>query len=160
ARLMRQAGLVGCHRRRPFHTTQRDPQAEVAPDLVQRQFVAAQPNQLWIADITYVPTRSEDFLYLAVVLDVFSRRIVGWAMAAHMRTELVIDALEMAIWNRRPGPGLVHHSDQGTQYTSLSFSRRCTSAGIRTSTGSVADCFDNAVTESFFATLETELLDR
>ena len=100
ARLMRQAGLVGCHRRRPFHTTQRDPLAELAPDLVQRQFVASAPNQLWIADITSVPTRYEDFLYLAVVLDVFSRRVVGWAMAAHLRAELVVAALEMAVWNR------------------------------------------------------------
>ena len=94
------------------------------------------------------------------MLDVFSRHIVGRAMTDHLRTELVINALEVAIWNRRPAPGLIHHSDQGTQYTSLSFSQRCTSAGIRTSTGNVADCFDNAVTESFFATLETEPLDR
>jgi putative transposase len=163
ARLMRNAGLVGCHRRRPFHTfhtTQRDPQAEPAPDLVQRQFVATQPNQLWIADITYVPTRYEDFLYLAVVLDVFSRRVVGWAMAEHLRTELVVGALEMAVWNRQPGEGVIHHSDHGCQYTSLLFGEHCQAVGIRCSMGSVGDCYDNAMAESFFATLECELLAR
>lgn len=160
ARLMRAAGLVGCHRRRPFHTTQRDPQAAVAPDLVQRQFVATAPNQLWIADITYVPTRSEDFLYLAVVLDVFSRRVVGWAMAAHLRAELVVGALEMAVCNRQPGEGVIHHSDHGCQYTSLLFGERCQAVGIRCSRGSVGDCYDNAMAESFFATLECELLAR
>ncbi|MET8146705.1 IS3 family transposase [Sphaerisporangium sp. NPDC005288] len=159
ARLMRAARLEGVHRRRRRGLTRRDPAASPAEDLVKRDFTAPGPNRTWTADITYVPT-GEGWLYLAVVLDVFSRRIVGWAMADHMRTELVIDALEMAIWNRRPAPGLIHHSDQGSQYTSLSFSQRCRSAGIRTSTGTVADCFDNAVTESFFATLETELLDR
>ncbi|WP_345475868.1 IS3 family transposase, partial [Actinoallomurus oryzae] len=159
ARLMRTARLEGVHRRRRHGLTRRDPAVVPPHDLVNRDFTAPAPNRVWTADITYVPT-GEGWLYLAVVLDVFSRRIVGWAMAGHMRTELVIDALEMAVWNRRPAPGLIHHSDQGVQYTSLSFSRRCTSAGIRTSTGSVADCYDNAVTESFFATLETELLDR
>ena len=160
ARLMRQAGLVGCHRRRPFHTTQRDLQAEPAPDLVQRQFVATAPNQLWIADITYVPTRYEDFLYLAIVLDVFSRRVVGWAMAEHLRTELVVGALEMAVWNRQPGEGVIHHSDHGCQYTSLLFGEHCQAVGIRCSMGSVGDCYDNAMAESFFATLECELLAR
>lgn len=158
ARLMRQAGLVGCHRRRPFHTTQRDPQAEAAPDLVQRQFVATAPNQLWIADITYVPTTQEGFVYLAVILDVFSRRVVGWAMAAHLRAELVVAALEMAVWNRRPGEGVIHHSDHGSQYTSLLFGERCQTVGIRCSMGAVGDCYDNAMAESFFATLECELL--
>ena len=160
ARLMRQAGLVGCHRRRPVHTTRRDPQAEPAPDLVQRMFAASAPNQLWIADITYVPTRWEGFLYLAVLLDVFSRRVVGWSMAAHLRTELVIGALEMAVWNRRPGEGVIHHSDHGCQYTSLRFGERCQAVGIRCSMGSVGDCYDNAMVESFFATLECELLAR
>ena len=158
ARLMRLAGLAGCHRRRPFHTTQRDPQALVAPDLVQRQFVATAPNQLWIADITYVPTTREGFLYLAVILDVFSRRVVGWAMEAHLRAELVVSALEMAVWNRQPGEGVIHHSDHGAQYTSLLFGQRCQSVGIRCSMGSVGDCYDNAMAESFFATLECELL--
>ena len=160
ARLMRQAGLVGCHRRRPFQTTQRDPQAEPAPDLVQRRFAANAPNQLWIADITYIPTQWEGFLYLAVILDVFSRRVVGWSMAEHLRTELVVGALEMAVWNRRPGEGVIHHSDHGCQYTSLLFGQRCQAVGIRCSMGSVGDCYDNAMAESFFVTLECELLAR
>jgi len=122
---MRRAGLVGGHRRRPFPTTRRDPAAEPAPDLVQRTFAASAPNQLWIADITYVPTSSEGFLYLAVILDVCSRRVAGWSMAAHLRTELVVGALEMAVWNRRPDEGLIHHSDHGCQYTSLQFGGRC-----------------------------------
>jgi putative transposase len=159
ARLMRTAGLVGCHRRRRRGLTRRDPQAAPAPDLVQRTFTATTPDRLWTADITYIPTWS-GWLYLAVVLDVFSRRVVGWAMADHLRTELVIDALDMAIWNRRPQPGLVHHSDQGCQYTSLAFGRRLRDSEIVASMGSVGDCFDNAVTESLFATLECELLDR
>jgi putative transposase len=160
ARLMRQAGLAGCHRRRPFQTTQRDPRTEPAPDLVARTFAAGAPNQLWIADITYVPTRYEGFLYLAVILDVFSRRVVGWAMADHLRTELVVGALEMAVWNRRPGAGVIHHSDHGCQYTSLLFGEHCQAVGIRCSMGSVGDCYDNAMAESFFATLECELLAR
>jgi putative transposase len=113
ARLMRRAGLVGCHRRRPVHTTRRDPAATPAPDLVQRAFSAPAPDQLWLADLTYIPTQQEDFLYLAVILDVFSRRVVGWSMQDHLRTELVLAALEMAIWNRHPGGGLIHHSDHG-----------------------------------------------
>jgi putative transposase len=160
ARLMRRSGLVGCHRRRPFHTTQRAPEAELAPDLVQRTFAASAPNRLWIADITYIPTRREGFMYLAVILDAFSRRVVGWAMAEHLHAELVVGALEMAVWNRRPGEGVIHHSDHGCQYTSLLFGERCQAAGIRCSMGSVADCYDNAMAESFFATLECELLAR
>ena len=159
ARLMRVASLVGCHRRRSVITTRREPAAPVAPDRVDRQFVATTPNVLWSADITYVPTW-EGFLYLAVVLDVFSRRIVGWAMAGHLRTELVIAALEMALWNRRPEPGVIHHSDHGCQYTSVAFGQRCLDARILPSMGSVGDCYDNAITESFFATLQCELLDR
>jgi putative transposase len=159
ARLMRAAGLVGCHRRRRRGLTRRDPAAQPAPDLVGRRFTATAPNLVWTADITYVPTW-QGWLYLAVVLDVYSRRVVGWAMADHLRTELVIDALDMAIWNRRPTEGLVHHSDQGCQYSSLGFGRRLREAGLVASMGSVGDCYDNAVTESFFATLECELLDR
>lgn len=159
ARLMRVAALVGCHRRRSVITTRREPAAPVAPDRVNRQFVATTPNVLWSADITYVPT-GKGFLYLAVVLDVFSRRIVGWAMADHLRTELVVQALEMALWNRRPAPGVIHHSDRGCQYTSVAFGQRCREAGILASMGRVGDCYDNALTESFFATLECELLDR
>jgi putative transposase len=141
ARLMGTAGLVGCHRRHRRGLTRRDPQAVPAPDLVGRAFTATAPNRVWTADITYVPTWS-GWLYLAVVLDVYSRRVVGWAMADHLRTELVVDALDMAIWNRRPQPGLVHHSDQGCQYTSLAFGRRLRGAGLVASMGSVGDCYD------------------
>lgn len=159
ARLMRAARIEGCHRRRGTRTTLRDTRAVAAPDQVQRQFVAAAPDQLWTADITYVPTWT-GFLYLAVVLDVYSRRIVGWAMAEHLRTELVVSALEMALWYRRPSQGVVHHSDQDSQYTSLAFGQRCQQADIVPSMGSRGDCYDNAITESFFATLECELLRR
>lgn len=158
ARLMRSAGLRGVSRRKGCWTTIRDRNARPAPDLVQRKFVADAPNQLWVADITYVPTWA-GFLYLAVVLDVFSRRIVGWAMANHLRTELILEALDMAVWRRRPET-VIHHSDHGCQYTSLAFGARCREAGIRPSMGSIGDCFDNAMCESFFATLECELLDR
>jgi len=159
ARLMRQDQLVGCHRRRGVRTTRRAPDQAPAPDLVQRQFQASAPNRLWVADITYIPTWA-GFLFLAVVLDVFSRRVVGWAMANHLRTELVLAALDMALWRRRPGGNLVHHADQGCQYTSLTFGRRLGEASIAASMGSIGDCFDNALCESFFATLECELLDR
>lgn len=159
ARLMRVAGLVGASRRRTgVTTTRRDKDARPAPDLVDRNFVASQPNQLWVADITFVPT-ARGFLYLAVALDAWSRKIVGWSMANHLRAELVIDALEMAIGQRQPG-GVSHHSDQGSQYTSLAFGKRCQEAGVRPSMGSVGDAYDNAMCESFFATLECELLDR
>jgi putative transposase len=159
ARLMRAAGLVGASRRRTgVTTTRRDKDARPAPDLVDRNFVASKPNQLWVADITFVPTAS-GFLYLAVVLDAWSRKIVGWSMANHLRAELVLAALEMAIGQRRPGD-VIHHSDQGSQYTSLAFGKRCNEAGVRPSMGSVGDAYDNAMCESFFATLECELLDR
>jgi putative transposase len=159
ARLMRAAGIVGCHRRRHVVTTIREERASPAPDHLQRQVVAAAPNERWTADITYVPTWT-GFLYLAVVLDVFSRRIVGWAMADHLRTELVVSALDMALWTRRPEPGVIHHSDHGCQYTSIAFGTRCQETGVVPSLGSRGDCYDNAITESFFATLECELLDR
>jgi len=145
-------------RRKPFRTTVRDETARPAPDLVDRQFTAAGPNQLWVADITYVPTWA-GFLYLAVVLDAWSRRVIGWAMEAHLRTELVLAALDMAIAQRRP-TDVIHHSDQGCQYTSVAFGKRCREAGVRPSMGSVGDAYDNAMCESFFATLECELLDR
>jgi len=156
ARLMREAHLEGVSRRRPFSTTVRDGDRRPAPDLVERQFTAERPNQLWVADITYIPTWS-GFLYLAVVLDVWSRRVVGWSMDLHLRTELVLDALNMALAQRRPSE-VIHHSDQGTQYTSVAFGLRCKEVGVRPSMGSVGDCFDNALCESFFATLECELL--
>jgi len=157
-RLMRNAGVQGVSRRRPFHTTVRDEAARPAPDLVDRQFTATGPDRLWVADITYVPTWA-GFLYLAVVLDAWSRRVVGWAMESHLRTELVLAALDMAVAQRRPTE-VIHHSDRGCQYTSLAYGRRCREVGIRPSMGSVGDAYDNALCESFFATLECELLDR
>ncbi len=156
ARLMRIAGIQGCHRRKKTWTTRRNPSAAPAPDRVERDFTARAPNQLWVADITYVPTWS-GFGYLATVLDVFSRRIVGWAFADHMRTGLIVEAVDMAVFTRRPPRGVIHHSDQGTQYTSLEFGRRCRQAGIDLSMGSVGDCYDNSMAESWFATLECEL---
>jgi putative transposase len=158
ARLLQAAGLAGVSRRPFVTTTRRDPTARPAPDLVERCFAVEGPNQLWVADITYIPTWA-GFLYLAVVLDAWSRRVVGWAMATHLRTELVLDALNMAVTQRRPR-SVIHHSDQGCQYTSLAFGRRCQDAGVRPSMGSVGDAYDNALCESFFATLECELLDR
>jgi putative transposase len=159
ARLMRQAGLEGVSRRKATRTTQRDKQARPAPDLVDRNFTAAAPNRLWAADITYIATWT-GFVYLAVVLDAFSRRVVGWAMANHLRTELVLAALDMALGRRKPEGGIIHHSDQGSQHISLAFGKRCEEAGVRPSMGSVGDAYDNALCESFFATLECELLDR
>jgi len=158
ARVMREAGLKGVSPRKWTRTTVRGEKARPAPDLVNRDFMATGPNQVWVADITYVPTWA-GFLYLAIMLDVWSRRIVGWAMATHLRTELVLDALDMAVARRRPR-GVIHHSDQGCQYTSLAFGRRCELMGVRPSMGSVGDAYDNAMAESFFGTLECELLDR
>jgi len=158
ARLMRERNIYGASRRKWTTTTVRNPHARPAPDLVDRKFVAERPDQLWVADITYVPTWS-GFLYVAIVLDAFSRRVVGWSMANHLRTELVLDALDMAIHRRNP-IGVVHHSDQGTQYTSIAFGQRCREFGVRPSMGSVGDCYDNAMCESFNATLECELLVR
>lgn len=158
ARLMQAAELQGVSRRRRTRTTVRQPAAQPAPDLVQRDFAVTGPNRLWVANITYIATWA-GFLYLAVVVDAWSRRVVGWAMANHLRTELVLSALEMALHQRRPA-GVIHHSDQGGQYTALAFGQRCRAAGVRPSMGSVGDCFDNALCESFFATLECELLDR
>jgi putative transposase len=157
ARLMREAGLVGVTRRPRHSTTVRDDAARPAPDLVDRDFSAKGPDQLWVADITHVPTRAGS-LYLATVLDVWSRKIVGWSLEDEMPADLVVAALEMA--HRRRGPAaVVHHSDQGTQYTSLAFTKRCKALNVRVSMGSVGDCYDNAMAESFFATLEVELLD-
>lgn len=158
ARLMRAGGLRGASGHRRPVTTRRQKGARPAPDLVERNFTASRPDALWVADITYIPTNA-GFLYLAVVLDAFSRRIVGWSMAAHLRTELVLAALEMALRQRRP-EGVIHHSDQGSQYTSIAFGARCQDAGVRPSMGSVGDCYDNAMCESFFGRLECELLER
>jgi putative transposase len=160
ARLMRKAGLKGCLRgRRRKRTTRRDGSAMPAADLVRRNFASVAPNRLWVADITYIKTE-EGFLYFSFVLDAYSRRLVGWAMATHLRTELVLDALQMAIWRRKPQAGLIHHSDQGVQYTSLSFGKQLEEAGIVPSMGSVGSAYDNALAESFVATLKTELLYR
>ena len=160
ARLMRKAGLRGCLRVRKRRTTRRDPYAAApVPDLVKRNFAAAAPNKIWTADITYVGTR-EGFLYLAFILDVYSRKVVGWSMTNHLRTELVVDALEMALWRRRPGAGLIHHTDRGAQYTALSFGKRLEEVGITPSMGRVGSALDNAISESFVASLKTELLHR
>jgi putative transposase len=157
ARLMRAAGLRGCVRGKKRRTTRRDPRAAPAPDLLCRDFVAARPNRVWLADITYIPTR-EGFLYLAFILDTHSRKVVGWSMAPHMRTELVVDALEMAVWRRGPVADLVHHSDRGVQYTAISFGKRLEEVGIVPSMGRTGTALDNAMAESFIATLKTELL--
>jgi putative transposase len=158
-RLMRNAGLAGQVKRRRAKTTIRVQGARTAPDLVERDFDPTEPNRLWAADITYIRTW-EGWLYLASVMDLYSRAIVGWALADHLRAELVVDALEMAIARRRPDAGLVHHSDQGSQYTSLIFTRRCRSVGIDVSMGSRGDCFDNAALESFHASLKKDLIHR
>lgn len=159
ARLMRCHGIRGVSRRRGYVvTTRRDEKQPVAPDLVSRQFVADAPNQLWVADMTYVPTWA-GFIYLAVVVDVWSRRVVGWSIGEEMTAELVLGALNMAV-QKRKAKGVIHHSDQGSQYTSLAFGERCRTMGVRPSMGSVGDAYDNAMAESFFATLECELIDR
>jgi putative transposase len=160
ARLMRRLGIEGVSRRgkRPL-TTMRAEQAPAASDLVRRRFQAPGPDRLWVADITYVPTW-EGYLFLASVLDAWSRRCVGWSMRNDLKAELVIDALGMAVTRRRPRPGVIHHSDRGSQYTSLALGKTLTDAGVLPSMGRRGDAFDNALAESFFATLETELIDR
>ena len=156
---MRAAQIMGVHRRRRSGITVRDPKATPAPDLVCRDFAASGPDRVWVADITQHRTW-EGWVYLAVVVDAWSRKVVGWAMADHVRAELVVEALHMAVALRRPDHGVVHHSDQGCQYTSLAFGRALRANGVSGSMGSAGDCFDNALAESFFATLQTELLDR
>jgi putative transposase len=158
-RLMHQAGISGLIRRKRGKTTVSVPGVRVCEDLVDRAFLAAAPNRLWVADITYLRTW-EGWLYLVAVQDIYSRRIVGWAMDSHMRDELVIDALQMALAQRRPDPGLIWHSDQGSQFVSLAFGQQARAAGIAQSMGSKGDCYDNAVAESFFATLKKELIHR
>jgi putative transposase len=158
-RLMREAGLSGLVPRKRGRTTIRVPGVRVADDLVRRDFRPAGADVLWVADITYLRTW-EGWLYLAAVQDAFSRRIVGWAMAEHMRAALVVDALQMALARRKPEAGLIHHSDQGSQYVSLAFGQQARDAGVAVSMGSRGDCFDNAVAESFFATLKKELVRR
>ena len=146
ARLMRAAGIQGISKRRGFTvTTQRDKRQAPANDLVNRRFHASGPNQLWVADMTYVPTWM-GFLYLAVVIDVWSRRVVGWAMGERMTADLVLAALNMALEQRKP-KGVIHHSDQGSQYTSLAFGERCRQMSVRPSMGTVGDAYDNAMAE-------------
>lgn len=160
ARLMHDNHLQGVSRRRNWCvTTERNPRQRPAPDLVERKFVASDINQLWVADMTYVPTW-EGFLYLAVVTDVFSRKVVGWAFGVHMTSDLVIAALDIALFTRKPEAGVIHHSDQGSQYTCIAFGNRCKEMNVRPSMGTVGDAYDNAMAESFFATLECELIAR
>jgi putative transposase len=160
ARLMHIHHIRGVCRRRGFiTTTNRNRIARAAPDLVKRQFFATLPNQLWVADMTYIPTW-EGFTYLATVLDVFSRKIVGWAFSNYMTSDVVIKALDMALATRRPESSVIHHSDQGSQYTSIEFGRRCKEMNVQPSMGTVGDAYDNAMAESFFAILECELIDR
>lgn len=157
ARLMRAAKLQGVHRRSWKHATKQNPEALPAPDRLERDFTATAPDQKWVADVTYVPT-VQGWLYLAIVLDVFSRRVVGWSMDSHRKTELVCDAVKMAVLNRGGQVrGVIHHSDRGGEYTSGDLERELRKAGALASMGSVADCYDNSMAESFFATLETEL---
>ena len=158
-RLMRQSGVSGLTKLKRGRTTIRVPGVRVADDLVKRRFRPDRPDVLWVADITYLRTW-EGWLYLAAVQDAYSRRIVGWSMADHMRTELVLDALQMAVRRRRPSPGLIHHSDQGSQYVALGFGQKARDAGIAVSMGSKGCAYDNAVAESFFATLKKELVHR
>jgi putative transposase len=159
AALMRANAIAGVSRRRRYCvTTVRNPKERPAPDLVKRQFVATDINQLWVADMTYVPTW-QSFLYLAVVTDVYSRKVVGWAFGARQTADLVVSALNMALFTRKP-ESVIHHSDQGSQYTSVIFGKRCEEMKVRPSMGSVGDAYDNAMAESFFATLECELIDR
>ncbi len=159
AKLMRQADLVGIHRRKFTGTTKRDPKRDPYPDLLERQFTIDEPNRVWVADVTQHET-DEGWLYLAVIIDIYSRLVVGWSMGERFTAELVLAALEMALWNRQPEQGVVHHSDHGSQYTSLAFGQGLEQAGVLGSMGTVGDPWDNAVAESFFATLQTELLDR
>jgi transposase InsO family protein len=159
ARLMRAAGLAGCCRRRRVRTTVADPAHTPAPNLVARNFAAPAPDRLWLGDITFVPTY-EGWLYLAVLLDAHSRRVVGWAMADHLRTALALDALAMALQARRPPPGLIHHTDRGCQYTAGAYQAELAARGLVCSMSRSGDCLDNAMAESFFATLKAELCDR
>jgi putative transposase len=160
ARLMSAAGLAGAYRRRPKGCTVRDPKASPHPDLVNRQFTASGPDRLWLTDITQHRT-TEGWVYCAVVLDAWSRRVIGWSIADHLRTELVTDALEMARLRRKPDDGnTVLHSDHGCQYTSWAFGQRLRQAGLLGSMGSIGDCYDNSMMESFSGSMQIELLDQ
>lgn len=159
-RLMRANGIQGAKRRgRPWRTTRPDPQAARKPDLVERDFSASAPNRLWVCDFTYLRTW-EGVVFLSFVIDVFSRMVLGWQLAAHMRTDLVLDALRMALGLRDPGAdvALVHHSDRGSQYTSADYTQTLDDHGVLASLGSTGDCYDNALAESFVDSLKTELI--
>jgi putative transposase len=159
ARLMREARISGLMPRKRGKTTIRVPGVRVADDLLLREFKAKEPNRIWSADITYLKTW-EGWVYLAAIQDLYSRRIVGWSMAEHMRAELVIDALKMAVHRRRPEKGLIHHSDQGSQFVALAFGQFARANGISQSMGQVGSAYDNSVAETFFATLKKELVYR
>jgi transposase InsO family protein len=156
-RLMRRMGLQGVVRGRRCRTTIADGNAALPGDLVKRDFRAERPNQLWVADFTYVATWS-GFVYAAFVIDVFARRIIGWRVARSMRTELVLDALEQAIWSRCPPKGVIHHSDHGSQYLSIRYSERLTEIGVEPSTGTVGDSYDNALAETIIGLYKTEVI--
>lgn len=158
ARLMRAAGLGGRSPRRAVHTTVVDATKPPAPNLLARDFRIQAPDQVWVGDITYVPTW-EGWLYLAILVDAYSRRVVGWAMADHLRTELALEALHLALTSRRPGPGLIHHTDRGCQYTATAYQQVLGAHGIAPSMSRTGNCYDNALAESFFATLKRELID-
>ncbi len=155
ARLMRENGIRAKHKRRFRVTTKANPAHPVAPNLLNREFTAEKPNQKWTSDITYIRTK-ESWLYLAVVLDLFSRRIVGWAMSTRMTSKLVIDALEMAIEQRKPAAGLLHHSDRGSQYTGKPYQKLLAANKMLVSMSGKGDCWDNAPTESFFSSIKRE----
>jgi transposase InsO family protein len=156
-RLMRRMGLQGVVRGRRCRTTIADGSVALPGDLVERNFKADRPNQLWVADFTYVATWA-GFVYTAFVIDVFARRIIGWRVARTMRTELVLDALEQAIWSRCPPKGVIHHSDHGGQYLSIRYSERLTEIGVEPSTGTVGDSYDNALAESIIGLYKTEVI--
>ena len=153
--LMRQAGIACKQRRRYRRTTQSQHTLAVASNILNRRFTAAAPNQVWTTDITYLWTE-EGWLYIAAVLDMFSRRVVGWAMASHLRETLVHQALQMALGRRRPKPGLLHHSDRGIQYASRAYVAACKTAGITMSMSRVGNCWDNAVMERCWGSLKSE----
>jgi putative transposase len=157
ARLMRENGLRGRRRRRFRHTTDSNHGMPIAPNTLARDFTADAPNEVWVTDITYIPTR-EGWLYLAAILDLYSRRVVGWSMSDRITRQLTLDALTMALRARAPATGLVHHSDRGSQYASADYRTALATAGIECSMSRKGDCWDNAVAESFFATLKTELV--
>lgn len=157
-RLMADLGIRGVQRGRKLYTTHADDKANRPPDLVKRDFTADAPNELWLADITYCSTW-EGWLYVSFILDVYARVIVGWQMASHMRTDLVLDALEMAAWRRDPATGCVHHSDAGSQYTSIRYTDRLHTAGLAASIGTVGDSYDNAMAEALNGSFKAELIE-